>query len=87
MLAWQVTGADGDLMALDNVAVYEPPSNDIGVSAITSPMTTCNLLSSSEPIVVTISNYGYSPISNFNVSYKINNNTPVTANYTGTINA
>ncbi len=87
MLAWQVTGADGDLMALDNVAVYEPPSNDIGISAITSPMTTCNLLSSSEPIVVTISNYGYSPISNFNVSYKVNNNTPVTANYTGTINS
>ena len=86
MLAWQVTGADGDLMALDNVNVLEPPANDAGVSAITAPVTTCNLLSSAENIVVTILNSGSSAISGFNVSYKVNNNTPVTAIYSGTIN-
>ncbi|MEI6123209.1 MAG: choice-of-anchor J domain-containing protein [Bacteroidota bacterium] len=85
MLAWHVSGADGDLIALDNAVVLEPPANDAGVSGISSPITTCSLLSSSQNIVVTIQNSGSSPISGFDVSYKINNGTAVTANYTGTI--
>lgn len=85
MLAWNVTGADGDLFALDNISIAEPSAIDAGVTAITAPLTTCNNLSSAENIVVTIKNNGATAISNFPVSYKINNNTPVTVNYTGTI--
>lgn len=85
MIAWNVVGADGDLFALDNVSIAEPAAIDAGVTAITAPLTTCNNLSSAENIVVTIKNNGATAISNFPVSYKINNNTPVTVTYTGSI--
>ncbi len=87
MLAWQITGADGDLMGLDNVLVYEPPTIDGGVTDITAPVSSCAGLTSSENVVVKIRNYGLTAISGFPVSYKINNNTPVTVTYTGSIAA
>ncbi len=65
--------------------VGTPPATDGGVSAITSPVSSCTTLSSSENIVVTIKNYGTSALTGFPVSYKINNNTPVTVTYTGSI--
>ena len=85
MIAWNITGADGDLFGLDNISIAEPAAIDAGVTAITAPLTTCNNLSSAENIVVTIKNNGATAISNFPVSYKINNNTPVTVTYTGSI--
>jgi hypothetical protein len=65
--------------------VGPPPANDAGVTAITAPISTCATLSATEDIVVTIKNYGTSAISGFPVSYKINNNAPVTVNYTASI--
>ncbi|HOY32346.1 MAG TPA: choice-of-anchor J domain-containing protein [Bacteroidales bacterium] len=85
MLAWQVSGADGDLMALDNISVAEPLAVDAGVAEITSPVSSCSALSSSENVVVKIKNYGTSAISGFPVSYRINYGTPVTVTYTSSI--
>ena len=85
MIAWQVSGADGDLMALDNIAIEEPPTNDAGITEITAPVSSCSTLTSAENVTVTVKNYGAATISNFPISYKINNGAPVTATYTGSI--
>ena len=56
---------------------------DSGVSSIDSPLN--GALTSSEVITVTITNYGENPISNFDISYKIDGGSIVTENFSGTI--
>jgi hypothetical protein len=87
MLAWNIAGADGDLFAIDNISIAEPPSVDAGVTAVTAPVSSCTTLSSAENVVVTLKNYGTAALTGFPVSYKINNNTPVTVTYSGSIAA
>jgi hypothetical protein len=55
--------------------------NDIGVSAILTPISNCNL-TSTETVRVRISNFGNIPQSGFSVSYQLNNGTTVTENVT-----
>ena len=50
-------------------------TNDVGVTAITSPVSNESL--GNEQITVTIENFGTASQSNFNVSYTIDNGTPV----------
>jgi subtilisin-like proprotein convertase family protein len=50
-------------------SVFHSYSNDIGVTAITAP-TGNQLLTSAEPVTVTIENFGTASQSNFDVSYK-----------------
>jgi len=50
-------------------------SNDLGVTAITAPVTSESL--GNEQIVVTIENFGTASQSNFDVSYTINGSTPI----------
>lgn len=85
MIAWQVSGADGDLMALDNIVIEEPPTNDVGITAITAPVSSCTTLSASENVTVTVKNFGSATITSFPISYKVNNGAPVTATYTGSL--
>ncbi|MBT0607277.1 GEVED domain-containing protein [Aequorivita echinoideorum] len=59
------TGNDG---TTETVTFLEP--NDIGVTAITAPNSGTNL-SAAESIVVTITNFGGEPQSNFDVSYDL----------------
>ncbi|MEI6853584.1 MAG: choice-of-anchor J domain-containing protein, partial [Bacteroidota bacterium] len=87
ILAWTCTGADGDLMGIDNISVAEPAAIDGGVTAITAPLSSCTTLSSAENVVVTIKNNGTAALTGFPVSYKINNNTPVTVTYSSSIAA
>jgi hypothetical protein len=71
---------------LDNINLFNTSATDGGVSAINSPtLNAC--LSTTEAIVVTLTNYGSGPISNFSVTANINGpiNTTLVANYTGTI--
>lgn len=63
------------------VTYLEP--NDIGVSAITAPVSGTGL-TSAEDIVVTITNYGGEPQSNFDVTYDLEG-TIVTETYPGTL--
>ncbi len=55
--------------------------NDIGVTAITSPVSD-NVLTN-EQVTVTIENFGSASQSNFNVSYTINGGSPVVEQVTG----
>jgi hypothetical protein len=63
------------------VTYLEP--NDIGISAITSPVSGTDL-TASENIVVTVTNFGGEPQSNFNVSYDLDG-AVVTEVYPGTL--
>ena len=60
-------------------------ANDIGVTAITAPVSGENLVN--ESVVVTMENFGTAAQSNFDVSYTINGETPVTENVAGPLEA
>lgn len=68
------------------VNVTGVPTQDAGAVSIL-PTGGAGYLSTTEPITVTIRNYGTEAISNFQVSYKVANNPVVTETYTGTIPA
>lgn len=54
---------------------------DVGVLKLVNPtLKPCAMRSASEPITVQVKNYSTSPVSNVTVTYRINNNTPVTEN-------
>ena len=63
------------------------PQHDVGVVAISAPVTQNNNFTTSETVTVTIQNFGSQAASGFPVSYKLGNGTPVTQNYTGAIAA
>ncbi|MCB0479359.1 MAG: T9SS type A sorting domain-containing protein [Crocinitomicaceae bacterium] len=60
-------------------------NNDVGVSALVNP--TDGILTATENIEVTVTNYGIQDQSNFPVTYVIDGGTPVTETYTGTLTA
>jgi len=62
---------------LDNINVYAPAANDVGVIAIDAPTSNCGL-SATETVTVRIKNFGSSPQFGFPVSYTINGGAPVT---------
>lgn len=58
-------------IAVDNIHIYQSPSNDLGISQILSPVTRCGL-SNTETVEVIIQNYGVLPQSNFPVNFSVN---------------
>lgn len=60
--------------------------NDLGVTEITSPVSSSGL-SNSEPITITINNFGAEPKSDFDVSYTIDDSSPVTEQVAGPLMA
>lgn len=67
------------------VAQFMRLFNDVGVIGIDGPLTDCGL-NSNETITVRLTNFGNTPESGFPITYVMNNGTPVTETYTGTIN-
>lgn len=63
------------------------PTNDVGVIAITAPVTPNNAYTATETVTVTLKNFGSQAASNFPVAYQLDNNAAVTQNYTGSIAA
>ncbi len=63
------------------------PQHDVGVIAITAPVTQNNNFTNSENVTVTLQNFGTQAASNFPVSYQLSNGTPVTQNYSGSLAA
>ncbi|WP_299524952.1 GEVED domain-containing protein [Winogradskyella sp.] len=57
--------------------------NDIGITAITSPLS--SVLGNSEQITVTVTNFGGAPQTNFPITYTINGAGLVTETFTGTL--
>lgn len=71
---------------LDNINIQNLAASDAGVSALVSPFTT-GCYGSSENLVVTINNYGVTPITNIPVTVIVSGAATQTSNavYTGTI--
>lgn len=75
-----------DGFSLDNFEIKLPEPIDVGVKLIVSPTATVSA-GATLPVEVLITNYGYLPVSNFNVFFKLDNNAAVgPVNYGGTIN-
>lgn len=53
--------------------------DDVGITKLISPANACSL-GASEPITVQVKNFSTSTLTNIPISYRINNNTPVTEN-------
>lgn len=70
----------------DVVGVFQIAADvttDIGIVSLDLPLQ--GSFSDTEEIEVTIFNYGQNPVTNFDVTYQINDNTAVTETFTGTI--
>jgi hypothetical protein len=72
-------------LGVDDISIDLPPAVDMGVIAVTSPVSGC-VLGTQEQVSVRISNFGSASQSNFPVSYSVNGATPVVETYTGTVN-
>lgn len=73
-----------DGFAFDEIKITEGPAKDAGVAAILAPASGCNL-TGQDAVTVTVKNFGSTAITNFPVTYKINNGLPVTETFSGTI--
>ena len=63
------------------------PQHDVGVVAISAPVTQNNSFTDNENVTVTLRNFGTQSASNFPVSYRLDDGTPVTQNYSGSLAA
>lgn len=63
------------------------PQHDVGVIAINTPVTPSNTYTATNPVQVVIKNFGSQSASNFPVSYRLANGTPVSQNYTSSLAA
>ena len=71
---------------IDDVHLYEAPAKDGSISNITSPVTHCMPLSSTEPVTVIVFNNGGDSIKGgFDLTFIADNGTPVTENVTNVI--
>ena len=78
-----MNGAEIDALAIPYVGSVFP--NDVGIVSISSPSSGM-VLTSEEPVVVIIHNFGTNAQSNFSVSYTVDSGTAVTETITDTIN-
>lgn len=83
-----VVDIDGDVRpAVGSASVdigadeFTPPQNDAGVAQLISP--TLPISAGFSSIEINVRNYGTNTLSTFDVSWQINNNTPITTTYTG----
>ena len=67
--------------SIDSMTVCKPSTDDIGVLAITSPLSACQL-SNAEAVTVQVMNYGTASVSSFAVNYVLDGGTAVSENIT-----
>ncbi|MCX8491254.1 MAG: hypothetical protein ORN54_09325, partial [Cyclobacteriaceae bacterium] len=73
---------DGNI-AIDDIFIQEGSAKDVGVKSILLKKVIAQ--NTDETVAIDISNFGTSPQSNFNVSYRVASGTPVVEPYTGTV--
>ncbi len=78
-------GTPADGVSIDNFAITLPIPEDIGIKSIIQPYVQA-AAGNSSPAEVEVKNYGTQTLSSFDVAYTINGGTPVTQNWTGTLN-
>lgn len=79
-----IFGGATEGFAFDDVKIYDSPANDLGVSAVLAPISTCGL-SATEHVVVRIKNYGTQAQHGFDVNLKLNNGNILTETAVDTI--
>ncbi len=82
MFTGSFTTSEG--IGVDDIEIFESPSNDLGVVQIVSPNSSCGL--GIEAVVVKIVNFGISAQSNFPVGYSINSGAYTYEDVSATIN-
>lgn len=76
-----------DGFAFDDVAIYENPAHDVGITAILSPVSgTCGA-SNQENVTVTLKNFGTATQTAIPVLYQLGSNPPVTATFSTPLGA
>ena len=80
------SGINSNFIGVDQLDIYTPQAIDASVFAISNMNSGCGL-SATTPVDVSIFNWGGSAISGFPVSFVVDNGTPVTETFTGTIPA
>ena len=78
-----VACCDGDI-AIDEVHIFEPASQEIGITDLTAPTTQCGL-SATEPVTIEITNFGLLAASNFPATFVVDGSTTVTETVTASI--
>ncbi|NBG66861.1 hypothetical protein GQN54_12105, partial [Cryomorphaceae bacterium S-15] len=77
------TSYTGDI-SIDEVKLFQPVPNEMGITEITTPTSSCGL-TASEVVTIEVQNFGTSNITSFDASFSINGGTPVTETVTTTI--
>ena len=70
---------------IDDIALYEVAATDGGITNITAPVSSCSLLSATEPVTVEITNYATIDLTDFDVNYVADNGAVVPEHITDTI--
>lgn len=81
IVAFRNTNRFGNNIFLDNISITPPEAGDLQLLSIDKPAAI--ICDSSVMPTATVKNIGSEIIAGFNISYKIDNNTIVTTNYTG----
>ncbi|MBU0763238.1 MAG: hypothetical protein KJ607_00220, partial [Bacteroidetes bacterium] len=71
-------------IAVDDVQIYDPPADDLGITAVTAPETGCSL-TATEDVTAEIFNFGIAPQSGFDITYIINGGAPITETVSSTV--
>ncbi|KAA9333616.1 T9SS type A sorting domain-containing protein [Adhaeribacter soli] len=74
-----------DGFAFDDVAIYEMPANDVGITALNAPVSGNCGAGTQENVTVTIKNHGAATLTSIPVTYQIGTNTPVSGTFTGSL--
>ena len=72
-------------LGVDDISIDLPPAVDMGVIAVTAPVSGC-VLGAQEQVSVRLSNFGSAAQTNFPVSYSVNGATPIVETFQGTVN-
>lgn len=83
-IRFRYVGAWPWFWGVDNIRVFQPVANDVGVTAIVAPSGSCGL-SASSPIKIQISNFGSASQNSISVKYRINGGAAVTETFTGSL--
>lgn len=85
-LGWRNNSTDQFLLLIDNIKVYEPVANNVGISAIVRPTNGC-FLSANDSVEVSIENFGTSSTSIIPVAYRLNGGPLQTDTFAGNLAA
>lgn len=79
-LRWNHTGVAGGAQqdaAIDDIFIYEPQPNDVGVIAFTEPVQDFCGYSATEDVTVRVFNFGTLPQDTIPVAYRVNGGAPI----------